>query len=224
MRISHDTYNRVFDTVYLGMLGNVLVAIAALPFVGVLFATQPTRSWPLLVLLAPSLGPALVALFSMFTHHAEGSPGGNIRAFVRAWRTSFRRAVPAAAVATAAIAVLSVDAAAAGRSHRMAIVVPLLLMLDVLVVAVALVVLVGLAERPSARIRDLARPAIYLVVRRWYLSALSLVAVAVLMGVVTTRPTIGLGFLAAPMLYIVWANARFTLQPVLAGDAMRHRA
>jgi len=224
MRISHDAYNRVFDTVYLGMLGNVLVAIATLPFVGVLFATELSRSWPFLAVLAPSLGPALVGLFAMFTHHAEGSPGGNIQAFMRAWRSSFRRAVPAAALATAAITVLSVDAAAAGRSHRMAIVVPLLLMLDVLVVAVALVVLVGLAERPSTRIRDLARPAIYLVVRRWYLSALSLVAVAVLMGVVTTRPTIGLGFLAAPMLYIVWANARFTLQPVLAGDAMRYRA
>ena len=71
------------------------------------------------------------------------------------------------------------------------------------------------AERPAVRLRDALRASLYLAVRRWYLTALSLVVLVLLVQVVATRPAIGLGLVASPLLYVVWANSRFSLRPAL---------
>jgi uncharacterized membrane protein YesL len=217
MRMSHEMYDKVFGAVYLGMMGNLLVSVACAPVLIVLFTTDPVRSWPLLVVLAPVCAPAVVAAFSMFAHFSEEGPIALARTFARAWLCSFRRAIGLGALGCLASAVLSVDIVWAGRSHRLAILIPLLAVLDVLVVATTLLAWVGLAERPDERVRDIVRPAVYLAVRRWYLTLLSVLVAGLLSSVVAARPIIGLGFAVAPMLYVVWANGRFTLQPILHG-------
>jgi uncharacterized membrane protein YesL len=219
MRISHELYDKVFGTIYLGMLGNLLVAVACSPVLIVAFTTDPNRTWPLLAVASPLCAPAAVACFAMFTHFSEEGPVALVSTFVRVWRRSFRRAFAVGGAVSFVVVVLSVDATAAGRSHATAIAIPLLLMLDVLVVAIALLALVGLSEQPTARIRDIVRPAAFLAVRRWYLTALSLLVLGALGSIVAARPIVGLGLATAPMLYIVWANGRFTLQPILHSDA-----
>jgi len=215
MRVSHELYDKVFGVIYLGMLANLMVAIACSPLLVVTFTTNAGRTWPLLAVLAPLCAPALVGAFAMFAHFSDEGPAGLVRTFMRAWRRSMRHALAVGTAATFGIAVFSVDIAAAGRSHALAIVIPLLLMLDVLVGATALLTLVALSERPTTRLRDLVRPVVYLAVRRWYLTALSLLVMVLLGGFAATRPVIGLGLAAAPMLYVVWANSRFTLQPIM---------
>jgi len=76
--------------------------------------------------------------------------------------------------------------------------------------------LVVLAERPGARVRDAGRVSVYLAVRHWYLTLPSLAVLAVLEALLATRPAIALGLAAAPLLYVVWANSRFTLRSALA--------
>lgn len=218
MRPSHDLYDKVFGVVYLGMLANLLVAVTCSPMLVILFATDSSRTWPLLALLSPICAPALAACFAMFTYFSEEGPTGLVRTFFRAWRRSLRPAAIVGGAASVVVVVLSVDVVAAGRSHTAAIAIPLLLMLDVLVVAVTLLALVGVSEHPSARVRDIVKPAVYLAVRRWYLTAFSLLVVIGLGGAVAARPVIGLGLATAPMLYIVWANSRYTLQPILRSD------
>ncbi len=71
------------------------------------------------------------------------------------------------------------------------------------------------AERPAVRLRDAARACLYLALRRWYLTALSLVVLAFLQTLLASRPALALGLAAAPLLYVVWANSRFTLRSVL---------
>ena len=56
--------------------------------------------------------------------------------------------------------------------------VPALAVLTVLAVAIGLLAFVGIAEEPGARVRDLIRAAAWLAVRRWYLSAVSLLVLA----------------------------------------------
>lgn len=218
MRVSHEIYDKVFGALYLAMVGNLLVAVGCAPVLVVLFATNPARTWPLLVVMAPACVPALVAAFAMFAQFSEEGPTALARTFVLAWLRSFRRSVVLGAAGCLATAVLSVDVTWAGRSHAFALAIPLLLVLDVLVVATTLLACVGLAERPDARVRDIARPAVYLAVRRWYLTVPSVLVVGLLLSVVAARPIIGLGFAVAPMLYAVWANSRFTLQPILHSE------
>ena len=85
----------------------------------------------------------------------------------------------------------------------------------VLVCAASLLALVVIAERPRARLRDALRVCLYLAVRYWYLTLLSMAVLALLQSLLASRPAIALGLAAAPLLYVVWANSRFALRSAL---------
>jgi len=137
------------------------------------------------------------------------------RTFARAWRASARRALAAGALATATLVVLGVDARAAWGRPVGAVVLPLLAVTMALVLVTALLVLVVTAERPRARLREAVRVSLYLAVRRWYLTLLSLMVLALLEAFLISRPALALGLAAAPLLYVVWANSRYTLAAAL---------
>ncbi|BEL06994.1 hypothetical protein Q0Z83_051850 [Actinoplanes sichuanensis] len=200
-------WGRIFEAVHVALLTNLLLAIACAPLVLVVLATDPGRTWPLLVLFAPLGGPALVAVFAVLRSY----PQGVSRVFWNAWRASARRALTAGSLATVALLVLGVDAAwLAGRTAG-AVLLPVVAVVMTLIVITTVLTLVALAERPDARLRDLARIGAYLGLRRWYLSLFSLVVLVLFEVLLAARPAIAIGVAASPLLYIVWANSRFTL-------------
>ncbi|PWD50668.1 hypothetical protein C8046_08375 [Serinibacter arcticus] len=73
-------------------------------------------------------------------------------------------------------------------------------------------------ERPDARLRDVLKVSLYLAVRRWYLTLVSLVVLGSLTLIFTEQPGFAVGLLAAPLLYAVWGNSRYSLRPVLHPD------
>jgi uncharacterized membrane protein YesL len=224
VRIKHETYATVFQMVYVGLATNALLLIGCSPLVLGLLVTDPTRSWPLLALLAPLCTPAVVAAFAVLSslqsprtgklRDREGR-GGAAREYGRVWLACWRRATALGAAATAALVVLGVDVAWAWGRPIGAIMIPVLVMLMVLVIATSLLALVALAERPTARLRDVLRASVYLAVRRWYLTAVSLLVLGLLAALFASRPALAAGLAASPLLYIVWANSRFSLRPVL---------
>jgi uncharacterized membrane protein YesL len=215
MRIPHETLGAVFDTVYVALMTNVLLAAASLPLVVGLLTTDPARTWPLLALAAPLCGPGLCATFAVLAGFTADRSTPVIRTFVGAWRASLRRATVLGAITTAALLVLGVDARAAWGRPVGAAAIPLLVVAMALIVSTTLLTLIVLAERPAVRLRDAIRVCLYLAVRRWYLTLLSLAVLAVLEALVASRPVIALGLAAVPLLYVVWANSRFTLNAAL---------
>ncbi|MEV0902367.1 hypothetical protein [Actinoplanes sp. NPDC049802] len=205
------TAGRILRGVHLALTTNLLLAVACSPLLAVLLTTDPGRTWPLLVLVAPLAAPALVATFTVLRAY----PDGFVRVFWRAWRDSARRALTAGSIATAALLVLGVDAAWAWERPAGAVVLPLIVVAMTLIAVTTLLVLVVLAERPGARLRDAARAGVYLAVRRWYLSLFSLAVLAVFEALLIARPALAIGVAASPLLYVVWANSRFTLAPAL---------
>jgi uncharacterized membrane protein YesL len=198
---------RWFDLAYLALMTNLLLVCACLPLLIALLTTDPARSWPLLALLAPTCAPGLCAAFAVL-HDLSGPV---ITTFVRAWRATFRRALALGAVTTAALVVLGVDVRAAWDHPVGAAVIPVLLVTMVLVVATALLVAVTLSERPTVRLREAGRVCLYLAVRRWYLTLASLAVLALWHALLVSYPAIALGLALTPLLYVVWANSRFTL-------------
>jgi uncharacterized membrane protein YesL len=220
MRIRHETLATIFDAVNLALVTNLLLVVACLPLAAGLLLTDPARSWPLLALLAPLCAPGLCAAFAVFAAYGTDRAGPVVRTFARAWRATLRRAVPVAAAGTAALIVLGVDIRAAWGRPAGAVAIPVLVVGMALAAATTLLVLVMLAERPTARLRDAARAGLYLAVRRWYLTVLSLAVLALLEAFLASRPALAAGLAAAPLLYVVWSNSRFTLGPAL-GPAPR---
>lgn len=215
MRITHETYGQVFGTVYLALMTNLLLVVSGLPFVLTLVSTDPVRAWPVLAVLAPLAAPGVTAAFCVYRAFSAEGTVRVARTFVRAWRATFRRAFTVGAMVSAALVVLGVDVRATWTTTVGAVAIPVFVGLGVLAFAVGVVGLVAVAERPDARLRDLLKASLYLAVRRWYLTAVSLTTLGVLAGIVAARPAIGFGLAAAPLLYVVWANSQFALRPVL---------
>ncbi|QIG38685.1 DUF624 domain-containing protein [Microbacterium sp. 4R-513] len=213
-RISHESYANVFGVVYLGLMTNALLLVAALPLVLLLVTTDPSRSWPLLAVAAPLAAPGLTAAFSVFRAHAQGSTT-IARDFLAGLRATWRRSLALGGMLSAVVVVLLVDVRAFSGSPVGVAVIPALAVLTVLAVAIALLTFVALAEEPKVRLRDALRAGAWLAVRRWYLSAVSLLVLAAQAMLFASFPAIALGLTASAALYLAWANARFTLRPVL---------
>lgn len=213
-RISHSTIATVIGVVYLALITNLLLIASCLPLVVLLVTTDPALSWPLLAIAAPFCAPGIAAAFRAFRENTDGDLGP-IRAFIAGWRATWRKALALGVLVVAVAVVLLVDVRFFSDSPLSVVVVPALGVLTALTGAVALVGLVAISEAPQARLRDVIKAAAYLGLRRWYLTAFSIVAIIVQVALFTTLPAIALGVTAAPILYLAWANSRFTLRPVL---------
>ncbi|MCT9821320.1 DUF624 domain-containing protein [Microbacterium sp. W1N] len=213
-RVTHSTWASILGVLYLGLMVNMLVAAASLPLVVLLLTTDPMVSWPLLAVAAPVAGPAFAAAFATFRAHADGEPSV-IGTYVAAWKRVFVKALAIAAAATAVLVVLLVDVRMLSDTALSVVIVPVLLVLSVATVATALVALVALSEVPGARLREILRASLYLAVRRWVFTLVSLVVIAMQVALFTQTPAFALGLTAAPALYVAWANARYILRPVL---------
>lgn len=211
--VGPETYEMVFGTVYTGLMTNLLLAVACLPLLALVAATDLTTTWPWAALAAPLLGPALAAAFAVFGAFSGDGSTAVVRTFVRAWREHLRRGLAIGALTTAAVVVAAVDVAFFWGRTTGAVAIPVLVTLAVGAVLTAVLALAAVPDLPGARLRDVLLAAVVLGVRRWYLSAGALLVLALLASVVAARPVVGLGFAAAPLLYAVWGLCRFTLRP-----------
>ncbi len=214
LHIPHGALSTVFGVAYLGMVTNALLVDACLPFLALLVATDPAVTWPALVALAPLTLPAFVATCQVFAD----SSGGVVRTFAAAWRRSFRKAVALGAVATALLTVLVVDVVALFGRTIGAVVIPVLAVLVLLAVVTTIHAIVVLADAPTARLRDVLWWSVFLAVRQWYLTVVSLVVLSVQAAFLVERPALALGLSAAPVLYVVWSNARHALRPAFVAS------
>ena len=223
-RISHDTYQLVFGVAYLGLMTNAMLVVACLPLVGLLTLTDPGLTWPLIAALGPLAAPALTAAFTVFRRYSDEGSVAVVRGFWRAWWATARSALALGLATSGALVVLLVDLRVLGTAGLAALVVPLLAVLTVLVIATCLTGLVALAEVPGAALRELVTVAAVLGLRRWYLTAVSLIVLGTLAGFFVAKPALALGLAAAPLLYVVWANGRYTLRPAIVDDAAQPAA
>ena len=210
--IGPETYEMVFGTVYTGLMTNLLLAVACLPLVVLLAATDPGTTWPYLAVAAPLLGPALAAAFAVFAAFSSDGSTAVVRTFVHAWRKHLRRGLAIGALATGAVVVAAVDVAFFWGRTAGAVAIPVLVSLAVGAVLTAVLALAAVPEMPGARLRAVLLAAVVLGARRWYLSAGAALVLALLVSVLAARPVVGLGFAAAPLLYAIWGICRFTLR------------
>ncbi|MET8869344.1 hypothetical protein ABZW11_40985 [Nonomuraea sp. NPDC004580] len=205
-----ETYEKVFSTVYAGLMTNVLLALSCAPLLLALAVVRdPLASWPFFAVLSLLCGPALAGAFGCFEALGEGDTGV-LRAFWGGYRRGWRRALAVWAAAGAAVAVLAVDAVAvAGTSFGPAL-VPFFCTAAALVAAVAFALLTFAGE-PGVRLRGLVLPCLFLIARRWYLAAASLVVLGLAVAVVLVKPVAGLLLLVSPLLYAAWATTRYAV-------------
>ena len=221
---NHEKYELVWGTIYVGLATNALVVVACLPLVIMLFTTNPAASWPMLAILAFLLGPALTGAFAAFRGFSETGSTTAVRTFWKAWARNFQRTATIAALLAALTTIGGINIAFLWNEQALgAALIPLQVILIVLGMVTALMALVGQLDHPQLRLLDLLRLALFVAVRRWYLSLIGLVMLGLLGTVVTELPAIGLGLAIAPLLYVTWGAARNAWRPASAEPKMSEK-
>jgi uncharacterized membrane protein YesL len=209
------TYEKVFGTVYVGLMTNVLLAITCAPLLAALAVVRdPPASWPFFLALSSLCAPALAGAFNCFAALGDGSIAV-FRTFWDGYRRGGARALALWAAGAVAVSVLALDAVVVARTAWGPALAPFFATAAALVVAVVVASLVLLAEprREPPQLRDLVRPSLYLVARRWYLAAVSLAVLVLAVAVILVKPVIGVLVLCSPLLYVAWATIRFIVAP-----------
>jgi uncharacterized membrane protein YesL len=209
-----ETYEKIFDTVYVGLMTNLLMTVACAPVLAALaLVRDPLASWPFFAVLSAVCAPALAGAFRCFALLGEGSTAV-FSAFWRGYRRAAVRAVAAWLAGAAGVSVLALDAViVAGTSWGPAL-VPFFVTAAALVAGVTVAVLIVVAET-SRRVRELVRPCLYLVARRWYLTVPALAVLALAVAVVLLKPLPGLLLALSPLLYVAWATIRYAVLPLV---------
>lgn len=214
--LASDTWETIFGLAYLVFGTNAFLTMMSLPLIIVLITTDPLQSWPLLALTAVLAAPALAGAFGAFRSYSVDKDGAIAHAFMRTWRRLFWRSLLFGVISVGALVIAGVDFVAAQHLRYGAVIIPIVTVFAILANIAALLGLVASVERPESRIRDALRVGLYFGVRRWYLTLVSAIAFVSLAALFLTHPALGLGLAASPLLYAVWGNSRYSLQPVLA--------
>lgn len=213
-RLSHNTWSTIIGVAYLGLMTNLLLIVGCLPLVALLITTNPAYSWPFIAAAAALTGPAVAAAFATFKASSHGETAV-IRTFVRAWKATAWKAFAISGAGALLIVIAFVDVKMLAATTLSVVVVPALLLVAVLAFATGLLALVALSEEPRALLRDILKASLYLGLRRWFITIVTLAAIGMQAALFANMPALALGITAAPALYIAWANSRYTLRPVL---------
>lgn len=206
-----ETFGSIFAFVYTFLAVNVLLAATNAPLVFFLYAVvDPVASWPFFLALAVTVLPSLAGAFAAFDAlRGQETVSRPFASFFAGYRASFRRAALAGLAAVVVLGVLGVDLALVATLPAGTVLIPVLVLAMAAVVAVAVHVAAGAVLLPRARLRHLAKAALYISVRRWYLSIAALVLLGIVAGAALVQPVLGTALVPAPLLFIVWSNASY---------------
>ena len=212
-----ETFGTVFGFVYTFLAGNFLLAAANAPLLVVLALVEdPLAAWPFFLALSLTIVPSLAGAFSAFRAlGADGTAVTPVSAFLRSYKRSFRRTAPLGLGATAVLMFLFLDLTLVQFMPAAAVLVPLIVVAAAAAVCITVTVTAGLVLLPEARLKSLAKAAVYICVRRWYLSLALLALSAIILGAVLVQPVLGVALAPAPLLFIIWSNTSWAYSAAL---------
>lgn len=209
--LGFETFGSIFAFVYTFLAVNVSLAVTNAPLVFFLYAVvEPAAAWPFFLVLSVTVLPSLAGAFAAFADlRGEGTVSRPFAAFFSGYRAAFRRTAPAGLAAVVVLLVLGVDLALVTGLPAGAALIPVAVLGIAVVVIGAVQVAAGAVLLSEARLRDLAKAALYISVRRWYLSLAALVLLGIVAGAALVQPVLGVALVPAPLLFVVWSNAAY---------------
>ncbi len=220
MRGFYTAYIHVGGMVYMAFMANLLLTIANLPLLFLFVATDVRVTWLPVLALTPLLTISLAAIFTVFERFTYDGTVNVVREFVRAWASYARRAGTIGLFAGMGMFVLAVDIAAVWGTAVGGAAIPLFCAFMALLLATAMHVVVAITLRVEGRSGiDLWKACLYLAVRRWYLTLMSMLMIGLLLSLIYATPAWGAGLAASPILYVAWTNTRQALLPIAPASA-----
>jgi hypothetical protein len=204
INLSWGMWETVWSFAHRALVLNLALTVANLPLLFASAVVSEPGSYPLFFgILTLSIGPSVAGAFG----YLHGSPS-----FVAAYRRFFRPALLRWTLTVALTGVLVADIVALHDHPLGAYLVPLFVVLSVLVTAAGVVSLALLPLQPGLRLWAGLLASAYAAVRRWWLTALTLLALAAAAVAVNQAPILGLATLPGCALILAWVNSAASLR------------
>lgn len=204
LNLQPSSWDLVWSSVHRILMINAAMVVVNLPLLAALAIVERPWHYPAFFgLLALTLGPSVAGAFAYLDDEDDG-----LRQLVRAYRRHFRRSVALWSLSLAMIGVLVADIAVLRGSRAGAVLVPALAVAAVLVLSSATTAQADLVLRSGERLRVLLWSALYLSVRRWWITAMNLLLLVVAALIVNQAPVLGLATIPGCVMFVVWRNSR----------------
>jgi len=220
-----SVFLRISGVAYLILMGDVLLAAFTAPVWLVAFLTPLDQSWAVLALVAPLLAPAMGAAFVAFEAFVTDGSTAVVHSFVKGWLSLARRTLPIGAAASAAGVVIGVDLYALSGTSWGAAATPVFALAGVLVLVTLITAVAVMAVRPDITRVQALKVGLVFGVRGGLWSLVSLVVLGLFGWMLLQHPALTLITAPAPVLFVVWFNARRAItgwldqgQPSAAGQ------
>jgi len=214
-------YLQVTGLLYVALMTNLLLLVANLPLVALVVFTDVSQTWLLVVGVAPFAAPSVVAAFAVFREFSTDGRVTVVRTFARRLSVVWRRSLGIGALASAGLLVIGADIAFVWGKTIGAAAIPVFVMFMALLLATAFHVLIAIDLEAEVRGLDLWKASLFLTVRHWPLTALSLFALGLLSTFVVVMPAWGLGLAVSPALYLAWTNGTYVLRPKVSAPTVQ---
>ncbi len=204
LNLRPSSWDLIWSSVHRILMINAAVVVVNLPLLAALAIVERPWHYPAFFLvLALTLGPSVAGAFAYLDDEDDG-----LRQLVRAYRRHFRRSAALWSLSLAMIAVLVADIAVLRGFRAGAVLVPALAVAAVLVLSSATTAQADLVLRTGVRLRVLLWSALYLSVRRWWITAVNLLLLVVAALIVNQAPVLGLAVVPGCVIFVVWRNSR----------------
>ena len=214
-------FQAISGWLYIVLMTNLLLALTCLPLWLLAVFVDLRQSWLWLALTSLLGAPALAGAYAVFRDHFLNESYAVIKPYFAAWAGSWRRLWPLAPGFSAFFCLVLLDLYVVTLWGYGLLGLPVSVVLVGLGLAVVVVAWEGLAVRADLSRLDVLKASLYLSLRRGGWSLVSLAVLIILGATIWRMPAIGLGVLATPALYVVWANSRRVLAEYLPGSQLR---
>jgi len=206
LNLRNSSWDLIWSYVHRILMVNAGVVLANLPLLAALAVVERPWDYPVFfALLSLTVGPSVAGIFAYLEQEDDRA---GFRELVRGYRRSFRRAMVLWSLSVATIAVVAADIVVLHDSSVGALLVPALAMVALVVLCSAATALAGLVHRLDVRLRDLVVSALYLSVRRWWITLANAALLVVAVAIVNQAPVLGLATVPGCVLFVVWNNSR----------------
>lgn len=213
-----DLFLKITGVIYLILMGNALLALFTAPVWLLAFLTPLQQSWLAVAIVAPLIAPAVGAAFMTFETFVTDGSTAVVRTFVKGWAALARKALPLGAAGSGLAVVVGVDLYALSGTGLGGVATPVFLVAAVLGLVAITTGLALIAVRRDTGRWEALKLGLVLGVRGGLWSLVSLVVIALFGWMLLQHPALALVLAPAPVLFVVWFNARRALRPCLEQD------
>src|SRR5699024_1785737 len=203
----NNIFMKIFHWAYVLLAANICFALVNLPFclVALTTAVDPRNTWLFALALLP-MGPAVMVMIAWIDQLKSQKDLDPVKSFFQLYRKFWKKGLLYGSLAWLVSVISIVDILFFMKTSNGKWILPFFILLTSLALALMNHCDYFQVKNPELASKDILKTAAYFTLRKWYVSLLNVVLVALVLIVMVVKPQFGMTILPVLFLGIVYLN------------------